>query len=656
MASIIQIKHGSGSKEPVNSQLSNAELAINIDTGQLWYGSGSAGNEVTQSKIKFNEVSASSATGSFTGSFLGTFTSADIVALKLESASLLSYTASNNASITSFKLETASLHTNTASVAASITSFKLETASLHTFTSSFTGTTFASLLTNTASVNAQTASLLTQTASVAASITSFKLETASLHTNTASLNASVVSFKLETASLHTFTASGFQSPLSMSVGATLSNTTNVAGTPLYVHGNISASGQIVADTLKGTIITPGNQPNIISLGTLEGLASTGEVDFSLVDSLNLGTNSSAEKITIKSASIGTTLSNTTNPSGTQLYVHGKISASTAIITKDIIAARHISGGFSLSINSASIGTPPTNTTNIAGTPLYVHGAVSASGEIEGASLTAAIISGSNTLSGLTASFGTRTDQTTNPAGITLYVHGASSASGNVFGRNIITSGYISASGATMASTASFGAPASVTTNVAGTPLYVHGNVSASGNVYSANEKTIFISAYLKSTRMDKWWGPKKFGTGFYQWNQSHSSPGGDMSRLFSSTGFPIPEKAKYVGFQVSATLGGGTADMPITASFSIVESMLDNYVSANQTLIHFDSGSSVTDAGGGNYDTVQINSTTAAGTTIPKNSMIFPRFAWGTDQTAANITNNEDELFIILQFKYIPIP
>ena len=64
----------------------------------------------------------------------------------------------------------------------------------------------------------------------------------------------------------------------------------------------------------------------------------------------------------------------------------------------------------------------------------------------------------------------------------------------------------------------------------------------------------------------------------------------------------------------------------------------------------------VTDAGGGNYDTVQINSTTAAGTTIPKNSMIFPRFAWGTDQTAANITNNEDELFIILQFKYIPIP
>ena len=52
MASIIQIKHGSGSKEP--SSLKQAELALNVDTGQLWYGSGSS--DVTQSKFKFKEI------------------------------------------------------------------------------------------------------------------------------------------------------------------------------------------------------------------------------------------------------------------------------------------------------------------------------------------------------------------------------------------------------------------------------------------------------------------------------------------------------------------------------------------------------------------------------------------------------------------------
>ena len=104
-------------------------------------------------------VTASSATGSFTGSFLGSFDNADVIQINLQTASLLSHTASLNASVV----------------------------------------------------------------------------------------ASITSFKLETASLHTFTASGFQSPLSMSVGTTLSNTTNISGTPLYVHGNISASGDLSAD-------------------------------------------------------------------------------------------------------------------------------------------------------------------------------------------------------------------------------------------------------------------------------------------------------------------------------------------------------------------------------------------------------------------------
>ena len=316
MASIIQIKFGSGANTPTAGALANAELALNVDTGQLWYGSGSGGSSpVTQSEFKFYNVTASSATGSFTGSFSGTFANADVTALKLQSASLLTTTASLIAEDTALK-------TITASLIAEDTAIKTVTASLIA-------------------------------------------EDTSLKTKTASLDASIVSFKLETASLHTFTASGFQSPLSMSVGATLSNTTNiagtplyvhgkisasdeiegasltaatisssnqmhaltasfgtrtsnatnVAGTPLYVHGHISASGAIVGSTLTGELTTAA-QGNVTTLGALEGLTAGGAIDFTSADEVSIGdaiaTSIASTKSTITSASIGTPISNTTN--------------------------------------------------------------------------------------------------------------------------------------------------------------------------------------------------------------------------------------------------------------------------------------------------------------------------------------------------------
>ena len=556
MASIIQIKHGSGSNEPTS--LKQAELALNVDTGQLWYGSGSAGNEVTQSKFKFKEVitdtltaqqyvvsssvtfvttsfsdgstifgdepedthkftgsvditgsinalniTASSSTGSFTGSFLGSFTSADIVALKLESASLLSYTASNNAEIVALKTTTASLIA----------------------------------------------------------------EDTALKTKTASLDASIVSLKLETASLHGFTGSGFKSPDSMSIGTTLSNTTNIAGNVLYVHGNASASGEIEgnrltainvsgSDLLSSLTASFGTSPSVTTnvantpLYVHGNISSSGTIISrigSVASTLQVGTALSS-----LTASIGTSASNTTNPSGIPLYVHGHISASGAIVGStltgelttaaqgnvttlgalegltaggaiDFTSADEVSIGDAIAtsiastkstITSASIGTSISNTTNIAGTPLYVHGNASASGEIEGASLTSAIISGSNKLNALTASFGTVVSTTTNPSGISLYVHGAISASNNLTGRNVnagatLTSSIVSASNKLMGLTASFGTATSNTTNVAGTPLYVHGNVSASGTFVGSNTIKLantkrFQGATLDTTNVGNW--------------------------------------------------------------------------------------------------------------------------------------------------------
>ncbi len=52
MANIIQIKRGTGSSEPSNGSLAEGELAINLDSGKLFYGSGSS----VLSDFKFDKL------------------------------------------------------------------------------------------------------------------------------------------------------------------------------------------------------------------------------------------------------------------------------------------------------------------------------------------------------------------------------------------------------------------------------------------------------------------------------------------------------------------------------------------------------------------------------------------------------------------------
>ena len=118
------------------------------------------------------------------------------------------------------------------------------------------------------------------------------------------------------------------------------------------------------------------------------------------------------------------------------------------------------------------------------------------------------------------------------------------------------------------------------------------------------------------------------------------------------TGFLIPKKILYTGFQCSATILAGTADMPITCSLGVIDSAMDTDLTGNPTLLHLESGSRISDDGGTNYDTLQISSSTEQAIEIPANSMVYPKFKWGTDQSASNISGNSADLSIVLQFRY----
>jgi len=182
-----------------------------------------------------------------------------------------------------------------------------------------------------------------------------------------------------------------------------------------------------------------------------------------------------------------------------------------------------------------------------------------------------------------------------------------------------------------------------------------GDISSSGNIYSDNEEVYQISAYLKSTRMDKWWGAKFHGVNYYQWNQSQVNAGvGTMSRLYINTGFLVPKKCIFTGFQCSVMVKTGTANMPVTCSLVYGDGVMESDLYGNPTILHLSSGSNITDVGGTNYDTLQISSSNGdgVGTVLAANSMVYPRFKWGTDQTAANISGNSNELSMMLQFKY----
>ena len=68
MAQTIKIKHGTGSSAP--STLTEGELAINVSSGSLWYGSGSAAT--TYSKFCFGEITASNKMFNQYGNYTGT--------------------------------------------------------------------------------------------------------------------------------------------------------------------------------------------------------------------------------------------------------------------------------------------------------------------------------------------------------------------------------------------------------------------------------------------------------------------------------------------------------------------------------------------------------------------------------------------------------
>ena len=330
-------------------------------------------------------------------------------------------------------------------------------------------------------------------------------------------------------------ASGATMASTASFGAPASITTNPAGTNLYIHGAASASGLISAQTMSiaNGQVESGMQLSIIGNASASGHISASQIGAAsiigtnITASTNISTSAATSKLTVPSASItyrlgvGTSVNpaealfveGNASASGTGSFlglgvntalayvVPGTISGSGYNINSTTITGLsgsfgHVAGTLdtaaqgnitsvgiltSVSSTSASIGTTLSNTTNIAGTTLYVHGAASASGEIEGASLTAATISGSNVLSGLTASFGITPSVGTNPAGNVLYAHGNISASGTIFGDHVETT-TADVNSQLFALTASIGAPVSNTTNVAGVPLYVHGNISASGTI------------------------------------------------------------------------------------------------------------------------------------------------------------------------------
>jgi|21_taG_2_1085346.scaffolds.fasta_scaffold03604_5 hypothetical protein len=71
MAQTIIIKNGTGSSAPAT--LEQGELAINVSSGSLWYGSGSGANNATHSSFTFGEITASAVLDS-NGAYVGTGT------------------------------------------------------------------------------------------------------------------------------------------------------------------------------------------------------------------------------------------------------------------------------------------------------------------------------------------------------------------------------------------------------------------------------------------------------------------------------------------------------------------------------------------------------------------------------------------------------
>ena len=391
---------------------------------------------------------------------------AEVDALKAQTHSLLALTASDNALVTqlnvqsasliaedtAIKLQTASLLTHTASINASIVSFKLETSSLHTHTGSVNAK-LTSLNLQTASLLTKTASLIAEDTSLKAFTASIKLQTASLLTKTASLEASDAAIKAQTASLLIFTASGYTTASSL-----------------------TASGLVSAQTMS---IANGATPSGVSLSTMGNISASGTITASgiLIQGQALGSSFLQVNDTIGAIALATTQSvnhNATIPGG---YNAMMLTDNSGDITIEL--------GKSLT-NSGSIRLPylldaHNGSASMQGV-LHIlgdEGMVKArSGSFEYLDIanftnfTGSTISASNTLSALSASIGTSISNTTNPSftetialnpgqdGATpLYVHGNLSASNYGFFRRVVVKENISSSETVEATQGKFGTAA-----------------------------------------------------------------------------------------------------------------------------------------------------------------------------------------------------
>ena len=108
MASTIIIKNGAGGSIP--SSLKQGELAINVDSGSLYYGTSGSSNSVSSSFF-FQHITASgniSASGIVYGSQInvggGTFTSASLAAAQASGDNLGNHTATQNLDMGNFDI------------------------------------------------------------------------------------------------------------------------------------------------------------------------------------------------------------------------------------------------------------------------------------------------------------------------------------------------------------------------------------------------------------------------------------------------------------------------------------------------------------------------------------------------------------------------
>ena len=405
---------------------------------------------------------------------------AEVDALKAQTHSLLALTSSDNALVSqlnvqsaslissdaAIKLQTASLLTHTASTKALVASFKLETSSLHTFT----GSVNASIT----SIHAQTASLLTKTASLQTAISSIYSQTASILAQTASLlvftsslNATFAALNLQTASLLTFTASGYTT-----------------------GSSYTASGLISAQTMS---IANGATPSGVQLSIMGNASASGTITASgiLIQGQSLGDSFFQVNDTIGAITLATTQSfnhDTTIPGG---YNAINLTDNSGDITIELGKTLTNSGSLRLPyLLDAHNGSASMN-----GVLHVIGGQVKAkSGSFEYLDitdfthLTSSIISASNTISALTASFGTSPSNTTNPAGTPLYIQGNVSASGNIYANKIYSNlayyaggyGVLGVSGdvTTVAKTG-------LKTHIDGTNIELDGPVTASGDISSS---------------------------------------------------------------------------------------------------------------------------------------------------------------------------